>query len=334
MFLYKKVEVSSFTKDEPESNYESALIISAITEDVDTDDNVFYFKLNNDVMSRDGSKYISKRKYMRGVVSRSVLEGRGLYLVSSVIPGFEIFFIDPILYESVDEEDLEPILKDTIDFVRSTEEDDELDENFDYLFMLEVVEEEEEHFYDDISDLFGDDFDDFVFFGDDEEDFATLFKDEEEDDDNDLFVRSFSPSNSVNVPNVSHTHSNELGLFELSGSLKEQFGKRYITLKDTLQFSQSVEEFHEKEDYIYHHEPALYAINEEMLVFANSKDLDDERFRILVKDVNGDLIEIVRYKTVDAMDLMKLMYVSVRDSATMFEIRKKLFELIYYSIEL
>lgn len=348
MFLYKKVEIDKFTKRKPEDSYDNALIISAITEDVaDNDsDNVFYFKLNSDVMSRDGSKYTSKNKYMRGVVSESVLEERELYFVSSSIPGFEIFFIDPVLYESISKQDLEPILLDTIDFVRSAEEKEDSEENFDYLFMLEVVEEED--YIDDIdefSNLFGTDIEI-------DEDLESLFGDNTSDFENEL-EKLFSddsfeeftpinkeeikspliPSNSVSVPNVNHSHSNELGLFELTGKLREQFGKRFITFDDTLQFSKSIEEFREENDYIYHHEPLLYAINKELLVFANSKDLEDEKFRILVSDENGDLIEVVRYRIVDAMDLMKLMYVSVRDSATMFEIRKKLFELIYYRIE-
>lgn len=137
MFSFKKVEVKEILKVAPDEPYQKVLVIGEI-EEVSEDENIeeFYF-LIEDVTIKVGEEEKLFSGYMKAYFPANIIEDMYLYIAATNIEGHELYFIEPNVYETIEEDTLKDLLLEVIDY----------EEQIDELDMLEVLYLNQNEFY-------------------------------------------------------------------------------------------------------------------------------------------------------------------------------------------
>lgn len=135
MFSYKKVEIQQVLKVAPKETYKDTLVIGEIYDDLEDFevDNHYFLIEDTIVYDKEGAHQYSG--YMKAYFPSRIIDEMYLYLVKSQIEDYEMFFIDPLVYESTTDSELEILLLETIEQIDKKNYQNLLDS----LYLKEVI---------------------------------------------------------------------------------------------------------------------------------------------------------------------------------------------------
>lgn len=114
MFEYIKVDVKEILRDPPEGKfYKNATIVSETNEFSDDEARTVYFKVDSIGFHQKG-EMIDYRGYFKGIFPLSIISDMYLYIVYSPDEDIGPIFIDPFIYENIDEEDIDMIIEEDL----------------------------------------------------------------------------------------------------------------------------------------------------------------------------------------------------------------------------
>lgn len=142
MFSYKKVEIRQVLKVAPEETYKNVLVVGESFEENDDADIGNHYFLIEDTVIYDEEGAHEYSGYMKAYFPSRIINEMYLYLVKSKIPNYEMFFIDPLVYESTSNDELDLLLIETIERIQLSKDVDLIESLYlNELFFYELKED-------------------------------------------------------------------------------------------------------------------------------------------------------------------------------------------------
>lgn len=145
MFSFKKVEIKEILKVAPDDPYQKVLVIGEVGELTEDDDiEEFYFLIEDTTIERNNEERFFSG-YMKAYFPAKVIENMYLYMAITDIKDHEMYFIEPQVYETIEEEQLVELLMEVIEYEEEIEEVDVLESlylNEDEFYELTGISQE------------------------------------------------------------------------------------------------------------------------------------------------------------------------------------------------